>query len=146
MIEVVIALCYVLGAWFYSILRYYDLWKRGKVPVVFFAFLHVFSLIVVFLFETGISAMISDVVSVIMHAYSVIYGSVMILTPIFVFCAWHCSFYRKKSRIQRESIPLFQSSDQIDSWLFCCYHVCRCCYFLEKPVHIVGGDCDFTGE
>ena len=76
MIEVVIALCYALGAWFYSILRYYDLWKRGKVPVVFFAFLHVFSLIVVFLFETGISAMISDVVSVIMHAYSVIYGSV----------------------------------------------------------------------
>ena len=71
MIEVVIALCYALGAWFYSILRYYDLWKRGKVPVVFFAFLHVFSLIVVFLFETGISAMISDVVSVIMHAYSV---------------------------------------------------------------------------
>lgn len=63
MIEVVIALCYALGAWFYSILRYYDLWKRGKVPVVFFAFLHVFSLIVVFLFETGISAMISDVVS-----------------------------------------------------------------------------------
>ena len=133
MIEVVIALCYALGAWFYSILRYYDLWKRGKVPVVFFAFLHVFSLIVVFLFETGISAMISDVVSVIMHAYSVIY------------CAWHCSFYRKKSRMQRENIPLFQSSDQIDSWLFCCYHVCRCCYFLEKPVHIMGGDCHFAG-
>ena len=137
MIEVVIALCYALGAWFYSILRYYDLWKRGKVPVVFFAFLHVFSLIVVFLFETGISAMISDVVSVIMHAYSVIYGSVMILTPI--------SFYRKKSRMQRENIPLFQSSDQIDSWLFCCYHVCRCCYFLEKPVYIMGGDCHFAG-
>ena len=83
MIEVVIALCFALGAWFYSILRYYDLWKRGKVPVVFFAFLHVFSLIVVFLFETGISAMISDVVSVIMHAYSVIYGSVMILFCVF---------------------------------------------------------------
>ena len=135
MIEVVIALCYALGAWFYSILRYYDLWKRGKVPVVFFAFLHVFSLIVVFLFETGISAMISDVVSVIMHAYSVIYGSVMILTPILCFV-----------RMQRENIPLFQSSDQIDSWLFCCHHVCRCSYFLEKPVHIMGGDCHFAGE
>ena len=97
MIEVVIALCYALGAWFYSILRYYDLWKRGKVPVVFFAFLHVFSLIVVFLFETGISAMISDVVSVIMHAYSVIYGSVMILTPILCFVRGIVRFIRKKA-------------------------------------------------
>ena len=97
MIEVVIALCYVLGAWFYSILRYYDLWKRGKVPVVFFAFLHVFSLIVVFLFETGISAMISDVVSVIMHAYSVIYGSVMILTPILCFVRGIVRFIGKKA-------------------------------------------------
>lgn len=96
MIEVVIALCYALGAWFYSILRYYDLWKRGKVPVVFFAFLHVFSLIVVFLFETGISAMISDVVSVIMHAYSVIYGSVMILTPILCFVRGIVRFIGKK--------------------------------------------------
>ena len=144
MIEVVIALCFALGAWFYSILRYYDLWKRGKVPVVFFAFLHVFSLIVVFLFETGISAMISDVVSVIMHAYSDIWQCYDTHTY-FVFFAWHCSFYRKKSRMQRENIPLFQSSDQIDSWLFCCYHVCRCCYFLEKPVHIMGGDCHFAG-
>ena len=97
MIEVVIALCYALGAWFYSILRYYDLWKRGKVPVVFFAFLHVFSLIVVFLFETGISAMISDVVSVIMHAYSVIYGSVMILTPILCFVRGIVRFIGKKA-------------------------------------------------
>ena len=97
MIEVVIALCYALGAWFYSILRYYDLWKRGKVPVVFFAFLHVFSLIVVFLFETGISAMISDEVSVIMHAYSVIYGSVMILTPILCFVRGIVRFIGKKA-------------------------------------------------
>ena len=97
MIEVVIALCYALGAWLYSILRYYDLWKRGKVPVVFFAFLHVFSLIVVFLFETGISAMISDVVSVIMHAYSVIYGSVMILTPILCFVRGIVRFIGKKA-------------------------------------------------
>lgn len=85
MIEVVIALCFALGAWFYSILRYYDLWKRGKVPVVFFAFLHIISIVVVFLYETGISAMISDVVSVIMHAYAVIYGSVMLLTPVLCF-------------------------------------------------------------
>lgn len=145
MIEVVIALCYALGAWFYSILRYYDLWKRGKVPVVFFAFLHVFSLIVVFLFETGISAMISDVVSVIMHAYSVIYGSVMILTPILCFVRGIVRFIGKKAGCSGKIIPLFQSSDQIDSWLFCCYHVCRCCYFLEKPVHIMGGDCHFAG-
>ena len=97
MIEVVIALCYALGAWFYSILRYYDLWKRGKVPVVFFAFLHIISIVVVFFYETGISAMISDVVSVIMHAYSVIYGSVMILTPILCFVRGIVRFIGKKA-------------------------------------------------
>ena len=97
MIEVVIALCFALGAWFYSILRYYDLWKRGKVPVVFFAFLHIISIVVLFLYETGISAMISDVVSVIMHAYSVIYGSVMILTPVLCFVRGIVRFIGKKA-------------------------------------------------
>lgn len=40
--------------------------------------------------------MISDVVSVIMHAYSVIYGSVMILTPILCFVRGIVRFIGKK--------------------------------------------------
>ncbi len=42
--------------------------------------------------------MISDEVSVIMHAYSVIYGSVMILTPILCFVRGIVRFIGKKKQ------------------------------------------------
>ena len=78
--------------------------------------------------------MISDVVSVIMHAYSVIYGSVMILAHLFCVLCVALFVLSEKKQDAAGKYTAFQSSDQIDSWLFCCHHVCRCSYFLEKPV------------
>ena len=88
--------------------------------------------------------MISDEVSVIMHAYSVIYGSVMILTPILCFVRGIVRFIGKKAGCAGKYTAFFNHPTKLILG-FLLLPVCRCSYFLEKPVYIMGGDCHFAG-
>lgn len=80
----------------YSILRYYDAWKRGKIPVLFYKLMHAVSLAVCVAVWLQLPGCISDVFVLIGSAFSSVYCAVMLLTPVLCFLRGMIRFLGKR--------------------------------------------------
>lgn len=66
----------------YSVLRYYDAWKRGKVPVLFYKLLHIVSLVICVIVWLQLPGRVSDALLLAGSAYVAVYSAIMLLTPV----------------------------------------------------------------
>lgn len=69
----------------YSILRYYDVWKRIKIPVLIYGLIHGVSVITGVFLLLPWAGRIPDVLLLIGSAYIALYSAVMLVTPILCF-------------------------------------------------------------
>lgn len=69
----------------YSVLRYYDVWKRIKIPVIIYGLIHGISLITGAFLLLPWAGLAPDWLLLIGNVYIVLYSAVMLMTPIFCF-------------------------------------------------------------
>lgn len=69
----------------YSILRYYDVWKRIKIPVLIYGLIHGLSLIAGVFLLLPWAGRVPDVLLFIGNAYIAVYSAIMLVTPVLCF-------------------------------------------------------------
>lgn len=80
----------------YSILRYYDVWKRAKIPVLFYSLVHGVSLVLCIIVWLQLPGRVSDVLLLAGNAFACVYTAVMLITPLFCFVRGIVRFLGKR--------------------------------------------------
>lgn len=111
LIATVAAILYV-----YSILRYHDLWKRGKAPVWVYGLIHIVSLAVSVVAFLQVAGLVSDVFLLICSAYTALYSAIMMLTPMFCFLRGLVRFLGKKCKWSGKVYRFFNHPTKLILW------------------------------
>lgn len=80
----------------YSVMRYLDVWKRGKIPSVFYGLIHVVSLMVSAAILLQWAGRISEYFIIAGSAYTALYSAIMLVTPVFCFLRGIVRFLGKR--------------------------------------------------
>ncbi len=80
----------------YSVMRYLDVWKRGKIPSVFYGLIHVISLMVSAAILLQWAGRISEYFIIAGSAYTALYSAIMLVTPVFCFLRGIVRFFGKR--------------------------------------------------